>query len=155
MRQQWYAEIVRLRVNNQERTEPSIAPAPASDPQLVLIVDDERDVCEMLTRMLKRLGIVVLYETDPQLGVELFRVHAPTVKCVLLDLSMPQMRGDLVFAELQRIKSDVRVIVMSGYSADIALHSFSERQLAGFLPKPFSFADLKAALQDLCRERTV
>ncbi len=142
-------------MNNQETVELSIAPVPASDPQLVLIVDDERDVCEMLTRMLKRLGMTVLYETDPQRGVELFRTHAPIVKCVLLDLSMPQMRGDLVFAELQRIKSDVRVIVMSGYSADIALHSFSGPQPAGFLPKPFSFADLKAALQNISQERTV
>jgi two-component system, cell cycle sensor histidine kinase and response regulator CckA len=137
-------------VNDEATPEPSIAPASASPPSLILIIDDEQDVCELLMRMLTRIGKKVLVATDPRQGLELFRVHASTVACVLLDLSMPQMAGGLVLTELRRIESGVQVIVMSGYSADIAQDSIGDQRPAGFLSKPFTFADLKAAIHSVC-----
>ena len=69
------------------------------------------------------------------------------ISLVLLDMRMPMMNGDEVFRELRRIRSDVRVILMSGYSEQHATSSFGEKGPVGFLQKPFSPEGLVQKLQ--------
>ena len=55
---------------------------------------------------------------------------------------MPRVGGDEVLEELRRIKSDARVVLMSGYTEQRAKARLGDDSLAGFLQKPFSSEDL-------------
>jgi CheY-like chemotaxis protein len=104
----------------------------------VLVVDDEEVVRLVTERTLERAGFGVLTAEDGCEGVALFRQHADEIVAILLDLTMPQMGGTEAFAEMQRIRSDVPAILLSGYTEEDAVDQFSADGLAGFVQKPYS-----------------
>jgi len=123
------------------------APPPAEPTsRTVLIVDDEEDVRAVTAHMLERLGCSVLVAADGREGVEVFRAHAPVIDAVLIDLTLPRLSGERACREMRTIRSDARVILMSGYSADEAPGHLAEAGAAGFLRKPFSVADLRSMM---------
>jgi PAS domain S-box-containing protein len=108
----------------------------------ILIVDDDEGVLDVAKTMLQRNGHTVLTAVDGRQGVELYRRHADEIDLVLLDMTMPQMDGEEAFGELRRIRSDVRVILSSGYSEQDATNRFAGKGLAGFIQKPYRSAKL-------------
>ena len=102
----------------------------------VLVVDDERAVRKVLVYMLEDAGYDVLEACDGQEAVDLFRRESDTIDCVLLDLSMPKMDGEEAFAQLLEIRSNVRVILSSGFAEQELLNRFKGAGLAGVLQKP-------------------
>jgi PAS domain S-box-containing protein len=119
-----------------EPTDIHLADPPAAR-GTVLVIDDEAGVRIFAARVLEQLGYQVLRAADGRGGVDLFREHAGTIAWVLLDLTMPHLHGSQVFAELQRIRLGVRVVLMSGYAADEAARRFGAATI-GFLQKPFT-----------------
>jgi len=126
-----------------------VRPAPAAwcVGSTVLVIDDEELVRVMVVQLLERLGFAVLVAGDGQAGVEVFRTHADVIDCTLLDMTMPQLNGEQTFRALRLIKSDARVILMSGYDEQELSARFAGQGLAGFLHKPFSPTDLRDKLQ--------
>jgi PAS domain S-box-containing protein len=121
----------------------------ASQPQgTVLIVDDDPSVLAVTGRMLERRGYATLKAEGGRAGLEAFRAHAPQITAVLLDLTMPQMSGEEVYRELRQIDAGVRVIVMSGYTAEEMRGHFPPGAAIGFLQKPFA----PESLDDLMRK---
>jgi len=113
----------------------------------VLLVDDEEVVRQVGARMLERLGLRVLCARDGRQAVELFRAHADEVRCVLLDLTMPVMDGEETLRELQRVRTEVRVILTSGFSEQEVQLRFAGRGLVDFLQKPFRLETLRSRLR--------
>jgi PAS domain S-box-containing protein len=112
----------------------------------ILLVDDEEDVRAVTAHMLERLGCSVLQAGDGCEGIEVFRAHAHLIDAVLVDLTLPRLSGDQVFQAIRDIRPDARVILMSGYSNEIATRGLDADRLAGFLRKPFSVADLRSTM---------
>lgn len=117
----------------------------------VLVVDDEPEVGEITEEMLRRFGLSVFTAQEGREGVETFRKHADEIDVVLLDLTMPGMPGEDLLSEIQRIQSDQRVVLMSGYSEELAASRFHGRT-AGFLQKPFTLEQLGEALRPMLRK---
>ena len=115
----------------------------------ILLVDDEESVVSIGTRMLQRLGFDVLTAADGQLAVNSFREHSDIIKLVILDLTMPHLDGEEAFRELRRIRSDVRVLMSSGYNQQEVIQRFAGKSLAGFLQKPYVFHELEAAIRGI------
>ena len=105
----------------------------------VLLVDDEEAIRALGKRMLERAGFDVLTANDGRDAVELYREHGDQIVCVILDLTMPQMDGEEAFREMRRIRSDVCVIVSSGYNEQEVTQRFVGKGLAGFIQKPYKF----------------
>ena len=102
----------------------------------ILVVDDEAQVRVVLTTILERAGYDVIVACDGQEAVDLFRQEGDSIDCVLTDLSMPKLDGEEVFHELRSIRSDVRVILSSGYTEQEVLDRFRNVGLAGVIQKP-------------------
>ena len=68
---------------------------------------------------------------------------------MLLDMTMPGLGGEAVFAELHSIDSTAKVVLMSGYSQHTAAQRLVDQGLASFLEKPFLPDELLQALRDL------
>jgi PAS domain S-box-containing protein len=114
---------------------------------VVLVIDDEPDVRLVAEQMLMYAGFEVLLAGSGSAGIELFREHADTIGCVLLDLTMPIMDGEEVFHALQAIRPTIPIILMSGYSEQEVRRRFDGPAPASFMQKPFTFKALQAKVQ--------
>lgn len=120
---------------------------------LVLVVDDEVTIRNTSTRMLETLGFTVKVASDGEQGIKLFEQYRDEVQVVLLDLTMPHLGGEDTFRELRRVRSDVRVLLMSGFNEQEAVNRFLGKGLGGFLQKPFRLENLQLKLKEILEEK--
>ncbi len=113
---------------------------------LALVIDDDQGVREAASRLLEFFGFSVLQAIDGRHGAEVFRQHASEVVLIILDMTMPEMNGEETFREIRRVRSDVPVILTSGYNEIEATRRFTAKGLAGFLQKPFTPKELTQKL---------
>ena len=116
---------------------------------LVLLVDDEETVRTVGSQMLERAGFRVLVAVDGRQALDVFSRQPNDITCVLLDLTMPNMDGEETFRGLRAMKSDIRVILSSGYNEQEAVNRFTDSGLAGFIQKPYQYVNLLQKLQQV------
>ncbi len=102
----------------------------------ILVADDHASVRMVLVAHLEGAGYTVIEAEDGQEAVDIFQRDPDAIDCVLLDHNMPKMDGEEVLIELQKIRSDVRVVLNSGFAEDEMLERFKGSGLAGVLHKP-------------------
>ena len=102
----------------------------------ILVAEDEVSVRMVIVVMLENAGYTIVEAEDGQEAVDVFRRDPHGFDCVLLDHNMPKMNGEEVLSEIQKIRSDVRVVLTSGFAEDEMLARFKDAGLAGFLHKP-------------------
>jgi CheY-like chemotaxis protein len=120
--------------------------APQSNGRTILLVDDDPGVRDVGAQMLDGLGFKCLIAANGQEGLEVFWKHEGEIDCVILDLTMPEMGGEEVFSELRRLKSDLCVILSSGYNEEDVTQRFVGKGLAGFVQKPYTSDKLRMTL---------
>ena len=113
----------------------------------VLVVDDEETVRAVSTRMLRKMGFEPLLAMNGREGVDLFARRPDEIAAVLLDLTMPVLDGPAALVELRGLRPGVRVLLMSGFTEHDAVGRFAIQGRAGFLQKPFTADELRAALR--------
>jgi len=123
----------------------------ASTPARVLVIDDEEDVRDVARSILEQRGMQVLTAPDGRSGIETFRTHADQIDVVLLDMTMPGMRGGDVFREIRAIRPDAQVVVSSGYSEEDVMRRFLDSPPAGFVPKPYTLEALVQRISSVVR----
>jgi CheY-like chemotaxis protein len=128
-------------------------PAPYSAPALwrgsgtVLLADDEPAVRAVTSQMLKGLGFDVLPAADGQGAIAAFREHLDDIVAVVLDLTMPHMSGEDTLREIRRLRPDVPVLLVSGFSEQDVMTRFCGQAASDFLAKPFKVAELREKMQ--------
>jgi two-component system cell cycle sensor histidine kinase/response regulator CckA len=128
---------------------PQPAPARSQGRGTVLVVDDELTIREFVAEMLTVDGFEPVLAADGSEALEIFRADPDRFTLVLLDLTMPKMGGAETFPELRKLRSDIRIVLMSGYDQQESLKHFPSGTPAGFLPKPFSIDQLHAVVQSV------
>jgi CheY-like chemotaxis protein len=113
----------------------------------ILVVDDEESVRSISAQMLRKLGFDVVLASDGREALEVFRTNPSVFDLVLMDLTMPHLDGRETFAELRRMRDDVRVVLMSGFNEQEAISQFSGTGLVGFLQKPFDIKSISAVME--------
>ncbi len=116
----------------------------------VMVVDDDDTIRSLTRDMLEQSGFAVFCAEDGMAAVERLRAEPSAVDAVLLDLTMPKLSGEETYRLLLEVRSDVPVIVASGYSEQDAMDRFSGPRPAGYLQKPYRIADLKRAIAQVC-----
>ncbi len=102
----------------------------------ILVVDDNVNVRMVAVAILQGAGYTVVEAEDGQEAVDIFRRDPNAIDCVLLDHNMPKMDGEEVLAELKKIRSDIRVVLNSGFARDDMTARFKGTGLADILHKP-------------------
>jgi signal transduction histidine kinase len=108
----------------------------------VLVIDDEETVRRTAKSILEKRGFHVFVADTGLAGVQAFRRLSHRIRFVLLDLTMPVMSGNETLREIKAIRSDVPVIISSGYDEAEAMHRVDAAQVAGFVQKPYSAPQL-------------
>ncbi len=116
--------------------------APATG--VVLLIDDDEAVRTSAAKLMKGIGYEVLTADCGRAGVEVFRENQQRIAAVLLDMVMPDWHGTEVLRRIRDIRPDVTVLAISGYSGGQDFFGAD-----GFLPKPFTIAELSQALAAL------
>src|SRR5690349_1636408 len=105
----------------------------------VLVVEDQRQICEMLAAVLENEGFSVLTASDASEALRIAHSRPGRLDLLLSDLDLPGMSGALLAQQLRAESPGLPVILMSG-GWDPAVLGVSTP--ACFLPKPFSMANL-------------
>jgi signal transduction histidine kinase len=120
-------------------------PVPAAAGRTILLVEDEPAVRAVALRVLERAGYRVLAATGGEAALRL-AAEEPSIDLVLTDVVMPGMGGAALAERLRAARPGIRVLFMSGYSADLP------KGLAptggGLLEKPFTPAALLARVAE-------
>ena len=117
----------------------------------ILLVEDQPVVAETAGEMLKALGYAVHIADSGSTAIELFSRYKDTVDLVILDMIMPGMSGSETYDSLKKIRSDIKVILSSGYSIDGLAAEIMEKGCNAFMQKPFSINELSAKIQDVLK----
>jgi signal transduction histidine kinase len=133
------------------------APTPAADPprgtdgDLILIVDDDQMVRKVVAGSLGSLGYKTLEAIGGAQAIEIYRVHHHDIRAVVLDMTMAGMSGKATYLALREINHHVAVLLMSGHTLNEQVQGILDLGVRGFLTKPYSLAELAAALAELAR----
>jgi CheY-like chemotaxis protein len=115
---------------------------PEGEKELILIIDDEALIVTLAKRMLTDAGYRVVTAAEPFQALEIFKQLHEQVDLVILDFTLPIMDGSEVFEELRKIRSNVAVMLSSGFAEQEKVRTMLTQGLRGFLPKPYSQAKL-------------
>ena len=122
--------------------------------ETILLVEDEASLRRVVAQSLRQLGYQMLEAGNGREALALWKEHAPRVDLLFTDLVMPEGLTGLDLAErLTREKPDLKVIISSGYNAEIAGHG---RPTAGdivYLQKPYEAEILSKTIRG-CLDRT-
>lgn len=110
--------------------------------ETILFVDDEPAIAAMGQRVLQSLGYSVKTRTSSVEAFKLFKSKPDAFDLVISDLTMPDLTGDILAAELMRIRPDIPVILCSGYSKKISDETASGIGIKAFAYKPIVKVDL-------------
>jgi PAS domain S-box-containing protein len=125
------------------RSDPPVAPAPIG--LRVLVAEDDDDLRHLVERVLNRAGYRVIPARDGGEAVEAF-LREPDIALVLLDMVMPDLTGLEALDQIRKVDPTVPAVLVSGYSDDLVDGEGGRRDDLLFVPKPFSPAEILAAV---------
>ncbi len=104
----------------------------------ILLLDDEEMIVHSVRNMLQHLGYKVTALMDNREALRLFSEKPSEFDLVITDQTMPFMTGEDLGKELMRIRSDIPVILCTGYSDMISSEKATAMGFRGFIMKPFT-----------------
>jgi PAS domain S-box-containing protein len=113
----------------------------------VLVVDDEPMVAGITHRLLERMGYTVTTVNNPLDALNLFRSAPQAFDAVLTDQTMPQLPGHQLAQELSRIRADIPIVLLTGYSQVVTDSNLKSYGISELVMKPASASDLSHALR--------
>src|SRR5664279_4464614 len=118
--------------------------------RVVLVVDDDPDICWALERVLGGLGAQCIRALDGRTALLAARLNHPAM--ALLDAKLPDIDGLELARKLRKADPGILVLVISGYfyKDDPAIQAALEQTLIhGFIEKPFSHTEVVAAVKNV------
>ena len=115
----------------------------------VLIVDDDRELCELVAELLSEEGFAVEVANRSEHGLE--RALSGEHSLVVLDVMMPGMSGFEVLRRLRAQGSEVHVMMLTARGDDVDRIVGLEIGADDYLPKPFNPRELIARIQAILR----
>ncbi len=116
----------------------------------ILIIDDDHHILLMIKKMLERAGFEIELASNGNEGLELFKRSQADL--VITDIIMPEKEGLETIREMKRLRSDLKIIAMSGggkISADNYLNTAKIFGASKVLEKPFSQKTMISTVTDL------
>jgi len=106
--------------------------------ETILLAEDEPSLRRLARRALEGLGYRVLEAADGAAALEAARAYEGRIDLLLSDVVMPNLGGRETAETLLRERPGLRVLFMSGYTADVMLRHLVAEEGAPFLEKPFT-----------------
>jgi PAS domain S-box-containing protein len=115
----------------------TLPPLPKGD-ENVLFVDDEKTIVDIGGNTLERLGYSVIGKTSSKEALEIFRSQPDHFDLVVTDMTMPNMTGMELAEKLLQIRSDIPIILCTGFSDRVMQEKARSMGIREFINKPIS-----------------
>ncbi len=118
------------------------APLPAVSEATVLLVEDEPAILRIVSTMLHRVGYAVLAAGTPEEALQLARTRPGEIRLLVTDMVMPGLNGRELATRIRSFEPGVKVLYMSGYSADAVADRGGLDHASAFISKPFGLREI-------------
>lgn len=108
----------------------------------ILIIDDDKDLAELLKVRLEVLGYIVSIANSGRIGLGKARVEKPDL--ILLDVMLPDLDGYSILRELRKDNDtkDIPILMLTAKEEDKVGDLFYFQKVSGFVQKPFEEKEL-------------
>jgi len=121
-----------------EITESSISGFVTGGTETVLVAEDDPDVRDGTKSILEEFGYTVIEAVDGDDAIIKFIENKDSIHLLLFDVIMPGKNGREAYNEIKKIRPDIKVLFMSGYTADIINKKGIQEEGISFMSKPVS-----------------
>ncbi len=125
---------------------------PLSHGETVLLVEDDRSILKLGKRILEELGYSVLSAPSPREAIELAKAQAGEINLLITDVIMPEMNGRELSEHLKSLYPNLKILFMSGYTANVIAHRGMLDDDVYFISKPFSKKDMAVKVREVLDE---
>ncbi len=143
----WLRDHGHLETN--QSPEDATTPIQRGNGETILVVEDEREVLEVIEQMLTYLGFRVITTSNGEEALSLCETHHTEIALVLTDMIMPQMAGADLFHAIRARYADMKIVVLSGYPKEQVPDSDAVTGVDGWLTKPPDLAGMGSLLHTL------
>ena len=119
----------------------------------MLFVDDETILVSLGQAILQRLGYDVVACTSSVEALEVFRAAPHRFDLVITDQTMPHLTGEVLAQELRRLRSDIPIILCTGFSHVMHAERARELGIDAFLMKPLAMQEFAQTIQQVMAAR--
>lgn len=134
--------------NDEQVEQPAPIPLARRGNETILLVEDDDLVRAAATRILTMNGYKVLPAPDGETAHALFTVHSEVIDLLLCDVFLQGAEAKDVVKDLVAKRPQMRVVFMSGYSADTLVHQRRMDANVRYIEKPFTPKSLSAQIRD-------
>lgn len=117
--------------------------------ETVLLVDDESAVEEVAKHMLRLLGYRVDSRPNGLDALALFRKKPDLFDLVITDMFMPEMTGDMLAKEVLKVRSDIPVMIMTGFSDTMTDREARKIGVRKLLMKPLNLREFALTIREV------
>ena len=117
--------------------------------ETILIVDDEREILKLSKMMLEKQGYRVLTAGSPGQAIKIAEAQEVEIHLLLTDIIMPEMNGRDLSRKILSIYPFIKVLFMSGYTADIIASHGEVDTVTTLIQKPFTLKELTKQVYDI------
>lgn len=115
----------------------------------ILFVDDEAEATEANKQMLENLGYQVTAITDSLKALEVFSKKPDDMDLVITDMTMPNMTGRELAEKIISIRSNIPIIICTGYSDQIDENKAKEAGIKAFVMKPIVMGEMAQIIREV------
>jgi len=112
----------------------------------ILIVDDEKELCKILSDSLFQDHYRVLVAFEGKRALQLVKEEKPDL--ILLDIKMPRMNGIEVLKKIKKMKKEIVVIMLTAYGTLETARKAMKLGAYDYLTKPFDLFNLKSLVKE-------
>ncbi len=107
----------------------------------ILVIDDDKDICESLKKVFALDGYKVKSISKPENALK--ELEKKTYHLIILDLKMPGISGEDLLKKIRKIDNDIMVFILTAYpSVDSAVQAL-QSQVSDYIKKPFKNSELR------------
>lgn len=139
------------RIMEEEQIEKTVEAPISSGTGTILLVEDDAMVRGVTAALLEEIGYTVLIAKTPLEALSICEKKDTAIDLLLTDVVMPEMKGPELRHRINDIRPGIKVLFMSGYTANVIVHHGVLEEGVRFIHKPFSMQDLAGKVRDAIR----
>lgn len=120
----------------------------------VLVIDDDKSVCDLLQDLLTPDGCEVVAINEPDRALEKLK-QKESYHILILDLKMPEINGIDLLDKIRKVDRDVAVIILTAYPSLESATDAINLDVSAYMQKPFSGEEMRETIARVARKKGI
>ena len=128
--------------------------SPPRGSETILLVEDSDSVRKLTRQILEKFGYNIMEASSATAAIDLVEKYPDSIELLLTDVVMPQSGGRQLAERLLRLRPNLKLLYMSGYTDDTIVRHGVLKSAAPFLQKPFTTEALACKVRQALDDST-